>query len=77
MQAVTILWRYAGSPANSAATDFADAGTIATWAQSAVRWADTNGILDGMVTNQRFNPKASVKRSEVASMLYHYLTEQK
>ena len=76
-QAVTILWRYAGSPANSETTDFADAETISTWAQSAVRWADANGILDGMVINQRFNPKASVKRSEVASMLYHYLTEQK
>ncbi|MCI9002031.1 MAG: flavodoxin [Oscillibacter sp.] len=76
-QAVTILWRYAGSPAKSATTDFADVRTISTWAQSAVRWADANGILDGMVTNQRFNPKASVKRSEVASMLYHYLTSQK
>lgn len=75
-QAVTILWRYAGNPESSTASGFSDSETISGWAQSAVRWADANGILDGMVTNQRFDPKASIKRSEVASMLYHYFISQ-
>ena len=76
-QAVTILWRYAGNPDSSAALDISDANAISSWARTAVCWADANGILDGIVTNRRFDPKASIKRSEVASLLYHYLSKQR
>ena len=72
-QAVTILWRYAGEPENAAAADISDMSSISSWAQAAVRWAGANGILDGMLENNRFEPKANIKRGEVASMLYHYL----
>ncbi|MBD5477156.1 MAG: hypothetical protein HDR17_14425, partial [Lachnospiraceae bacterium] len=72
-QAVTILWRYAGSPAGGAAGDVSDAASISDWAQEAVRWAAASGILDGMMENQRFEPQTNMKRGEVASMLYHYL----
>ena len=72
-QAVTILWRYAGSPESGAADTFSDAGSISEWAKTAVLWANANGILDGMAENNRFNPKANIQRGEVASMLYHYL----
>lgn len=72
-QAVTILWRYAGSPESAAAMDVTDTASISSWAQAAVRWANANGILDGIVENSRFTPKANIKRGEVASMLYHYL----
>ncbi len=73
-QAVTILWRYAGSPESAAAENVSDAASVSSWAQAAVRWADANGVLDGMMENRRFDPKANIKRGEVASMLYHYLS---
>ena len=72
-QAITILWRYAGSPESSAADHFSDAASISDWAKTAVRWANANGILDDMTTERRFEPKTNIKRGEIASMLYHYL----
>lgn len=74
-QAAAILWRYAGNPRSNGAAGFADGPEISDWAQDAVRWADANGILDGMMDNRRFAPKANIKRGEVASMLYHYLND--
>lgn len=73
-QAVTILWRYAGNPESGMALDVSDAVSVSTWAQAAVRWADANGILEGMTENRRFEPKTNIKRGEIASMLYHYLS---
>ena len=73
-QAVTILWRYAGEPEGAAAADISDAASVSSWAQTAVRWANANGILEGMTNNRRFDPKTNIKRGEVASMLYHYLS---
>lgn len=70
-QAVTILWRYAGSP--EGAEEVSDAAKVSAWAREALRWADVNGILEGMTENGRFDPKAAIKRGEAASMLYHYL----
>lgn len=72
-QAVTILWRYAGSPESSAAASFSDASSISEWAKAAARWANASGILDGMTENSRFDPQINIKRGEVASMLYRYL----
>lgn len=73
-QAVTILWRYAGEPEGAGAADISDTASVSAWAQAAVRWANANGILEGMTNNRRFDPKTNIKRGEVASMLYHYLS---
>jgi len=73
-QAVTILWRYAGNPESAGTAAVSDSASISTWAQAAVSWAEANGILDGMLENNCFNPKTNIKRGEVASMLYHYLS---
>ena len=73
-QAVTILWRYAGEPENAATADISDMSSISSWAQAAVRWAADNDILAGMLENNHLNPKTNIKRGEVASMLYHYLS---
>lgn len=73
-QAAAILWRYAGNPESARTADVADSAAISTWAQAAVRWTGANGILEGMLENDRFDPKANIKRGEVASMLYHYLS---
>lgn len=75
-QAVTILWRYAGSPESLVTADFSDSASISGWALDAVRWADEKGILEGISRNRTFEPKANIKRGEVASMLYHYLTAE-
>lgn len=74
-QAVTILWRCAGSPENTAADSVSDANAVSAWAQEAVRWANAGGILDGMLENRRFAPDVLMKRGEAASMLYHYLEQ--
>lgn len=73
-QAIAILWRYAGNPESNGTADLSDAAHVSDWARAAVNWADANGILDGMAENRRFNPAANIKRGEVASMLYHYLS---
>lgn len=75
-QAITILWRYAGNLDSPAALDISDANAISSWAQTAVRRAEENGILAGMITDRRFDPKAKINRGEVASLLYHYLRNQ-
>lgn len=56
-QVVAILWRYAGSPEISSAETVSDAAAVSGWAQAAVRWANANGILDGMIENRQFVPK--------------------
>lgn len=72
-QAVTILWRYAGNPESGTTDNLSDIASVSDWAKEAVRWANGNGILDGMMESRRFEPKMNIKRGEVASILYHYL----
>lgn len=73
-QAVTILWHYAEEPAGGAEEVFSNVGSISGWARSAVRWADTAGILDGMTADRYFDPQSDVRRGELAAMLYRYLS---
>ncbi len=67
-QLATVLWRYAGSPETAAAPDFADAGTIASWAAPAAAWAKAEGIMNGRDGN-RFAPQAALTRGELATVL--------
>lgn len=73
-QAVAILWRYAGSPESGKSTNLSDMTAISDWAQKAVHWADTSGFLEGMTENRQFVPKTNIQRGEIASMLYHFLS---
>ena len=57
-QAVTILWRQAGSPAASAG-DFSDGDGIAAWAASAAGWALGTGLLTGWA-DDAFQPQAGL-----------------
>ena len=70
---VTILWRYAGSPAVAAA-DFADESSISPYAAPAVDWARENKIVSGVGGN-RFDPKGTASRAQVAAILHRYLTQ--
>lgn len=45
-------------------------------AQSAVRWAESAGVLDRMTADRRFAPKTKAKRGEIAAMLYRYLSRE-
>ena len=73
-QLVTMLWRYAGSPSAGTAT-FADADRIGTYAASAVAWAQSNGVVNGVGQN-RFDPQGIVSRAQLATVLMNQLNRQ-
>lgn len=70
-QLAAMLWRDAGSPAASGSLQhFTDHAAVSTYAQTAMRWAVSNNILQG--TNGRLNPKGSATRAEAAAMVMRY-----
>lgn len=71
-QLAAILWRYAGSPSASRGEDFADEGTIASYASTAVDWARDNGIIAGKEGNL-FDPNGRATRAQVAVILHRYM----
>ena len=72
-QIAAILWRYDGSETVAAAASFTDSASIGSYAVPAVNWAVATGIVTGL-TDGSFGPKQSATRSQVAVMLYRYLT---
>ena len=74
-QIAAILWRYAGSPAAQAGTDFADEDAISAYAVQAVDWARSNGVVNGSEGNQ-FLPQDHATRAEVATILRNYMTRR-
>ncbi len=74
-QLVTMLYRYAKSPAVDAAMGMAgymDANNISDWAQTAMRWAVENGILTGK-DGARLDPQGNATRAEVAVILQRFV----
>jgi len=69
-QAVTFLWRAAGSPVVSTAETFDDVRETAYYA-AAVQWAAARGITAGTAENT-FSPDEEITREQLAAMLYHY-----
>lgn len=70
-QLATILWRYAGSSAVGGGAGFADESDIASWAASAVDWAQESGYISGVGEN-RFDPDGTATRAQVAVILMRY-----
>ena len=70
-QLATILWRYAGSPAVEGSASFTDESDIASWAASAVAWAQESGYVSGVGGN-RFAPDGTATRAQVAVILMRY-----
>ena len=70
-QVAAILWRWAGSPAASG-EDYADEGSISSYARAAVDWCRTNNVMAAR-SGGRFVPQASASRVEIASALYQYM----
>ena len=67
---VTILYRMAGSPAMSGASDFKDVDSN-KWFAKAVAWAAANGIVNGY-GDSLFGPNDPVTREQLAAILYRY-----
>lgn len=73
---VTMLWRYAGSPAASAdLTAFTDASAVSGWAAGAVEWAVSAGLLQGSAG--ALNPAGTATRAEVAAILMRFCRSAK
>ena len=66
-QAVTILWRYAGSPTASSGT-FSDSADLADWAVSAAGWTQAMGLLTGWADSS-LQPQTPLTRAEAAVLL--------
>ena len=70
-QLITILWRYAGSPAPSSNLDgFSDANSVADYAKTAMAWAVKNGIIGG--NNGKLMPSGNATRGQVAAIAMRY-----
>ena len=73
-QLAAILYRYAGQPAasSSGSISFADSGEISGWANDAMAWAVSAGILNGKPGNL-LEPASAVTRAELSAMLKRYI----
>lgn len=68
----TMLWRYVGSPASSQSLSaFADADQVASWAETAMRWAVETGLFEGNEKGQ-LTPADTATRMEVATILMRF-----
>ncbi len=75
-QLITMLWRYAGSPAASGRLPgFTDAGQISGYAREALRWAVENGIISGFGDGQ-MKPQGHATRAQVAQILKNFVETQ-
>ena len=70
-QTVTILYRYAKSPAVNSKHNFVDVNE-GTYYSDAVKWAFENGITSGTDVNL-FSPDAICNRAQIVTFLYRYL----
>ena len=52
-------------------TRFPDAGSISSWAETALSWANGNGLINGH-ENGTIDPKGSTIRAQAASILAHF-----
>lgn len=72
-QLITVLYRYAGQPAaRSNGMSFADSGEVSAWANDAIDWAVSTGILNGKPGNL-LEPSGVVSRAEVSAMLARFI----
>ena len=73
-QAVTFLWRAAGSPEPKSVSTFVDVPADAYYAK-AVAWAVENGITTG-VGGGRFDPNATCTRAQIVTFLFRAYQDQ-
>ena len=73
-QLVTMLYRMAGSPSadTSILTSYTDGGSVQSYAQSAVAWAVSAGLLTGY-GDGTIRPAGAATRAEVCALIMRYL----
>ena len=74
-QLVTMLWRYAGGPVVDYALAAPDADQISDWALEAMRWAASEGIIEGDDLGN-LNPAANSTRAHAAAFMQRFQTAQ-
>ena len=67
-QLVTMLYRYAGSPAAEQELNYPDAGQVADYAADAMRWAVENGIITG-TSDGTLDPYGPATRAQMAAIV--------
>lgn len=77
-QLVTLLWRYAEMAGYDLSIDeetsiltYQDGGTVSAYAETAMRWACSMGIVTG-TTDGRLNPGSTATRAQFAAILYRF-----
>ncbi len=72
-QAVTMLWRWAGSPQAEQTGSFEDVAQ-GSYYEAAAAWAVAEGITTG-TTSTTFSPEAPCLRGQTVTFLYRYMAE--
>ena len=67
-QLVTMLYRYARSPAAEQELNYPDAGQVADYAADAMRWAVENGIITG-TSDGTLDPYGPATRAQMAAIV--------
>ena len=76
-QMASVLYRYAqykgfDVSARADLTGYADADQIGDWAYDVMRWANAEGLLNG-VTDDQLQPQGTATRAQVAAMLQRFI----
>ncbi|WP_273396283.1 Ig-like domain-containing protein [Thermophilibacter mediterraneus] len=70
-QLATVLWRAAGSPeVGGDLSSFSDAADVSDFADVAMRWAVSAGVLRGQGDGDALDPQGACTRAQLATMLY-------
>lgn len=70
-QLATVLWRAAGSPeVGGDLSSFSDAAYVSDFADVAMRWAVSTGVLRGQGDGDALDPQGACTRAQLATMLY-------
>ena len=67
----TLLWRLEGEPVVDYAMSFTDVAE-GLWYSEAVRWAASEGVVNGVGDGSSFAPTGAITREQMAAMLYRY-----
>lgn len=74
-QAMTILWRYKGSPNAENVTDkFSDCNELSDYAKSAMNWAVANNIISG-TSETELSSKSNATRAQLAAIIVRILNK--
>ena len=71
-QLVTMLWRSRGEPGVDFLLTARDADSISSWAYEAMRWAVSEGIIEGD-ENGFISPAATATRAQAAAIIMRFI----